>query len=247
MKGIRPVLVVLALTVASGIVFGLFPQIDLATAHLFGTTATGFVMRFDTTALILRQIGLWLPIMVAFGCLVALLAPAIAPLRKMNVDARSLAAILLTFVLGPGLLVNVVLKDNWHRPRPVQVTEFGGTSQFKPWWDTSGACNVNCSFVSGEVSGAVAMVTAATLVPAAYAGSALMGAIVFAVGVAFLRMAFGGHFLSDVVMAALLTELIAICLMAIFHNPRWRYGRPGMLEQDIRNLPSRFRAQSSPP
>ena len=73
-----------------------------------------------------------------------------------------------------------------------------------------------------------------------------MGAIVFAVGVAFLRMAFGGHFLSDVVMAALLTELIAICLMAIFHNPRWRYGRRGMLEQDIRNLPSRFRAQASP-
>ena len=35
-----------ALTVASGIVFGLFPQIDLETAHLFGTTATGFVMRF---------------------------------------------------------------------------------------------------------------------------------------------------------------------------------------------------------
>ena len=247
MKGMRALLLVLALTVAAGLLFGFFPQIDLAAAHLFGTTGTGFVMRLDTTALVMRQIGLWMPIIVASCCCLLLLAPFVNPQYRSRVDARSLAAIVLTFVLGPGLFVNVVLKDNWHRPRPIQVVEFGGVDQFKVWWDDSGACNVNCSFVSGEVSGAVAMATAAALVPAAYAGSALMIAIAFAVAVAFLRMAFGGHFLSDIVMAALFTEFIAVALMTLFHSPRWRYGRPGMLEGDIRTMAFRLRTQASGP
>jgi len=100
-----------------------------STAHLFGTTQPDIrdAPSTLTTALILRQIGLWLRSSWRFGCLVALLAPAIAPLRKMKVDARSLAAIVLTFVAGPWIAgATVVLKDNWHRPRPVQVTEFGG-------------------------------------------------------------------------------------------------------------------------
>jgi lipid A 4'-phosphatase len=245
MKGMRALLVIVALTIAAGLLFGLFPQIDLATARLFGTTGMGFIMRLDATALVMRQIGLWMPIIVASGCVLALFAPVISPLYRSRIDARSLAAIVLTFAFGPGLFVNVVLKDNWHRPRPIQVVEFGGVDQFKPWWDNSGACNVNCSFVSGEVSGAVAMATAAALVPAAFAGSALMAAIAFAVAVAFLRMAFGGHFLSDIVMAALFTEFIAAALMTLFHWPGWRYGRPGMLESDIRTVAVRLRMQTS--
>ncbi|MDQ0395633.1 phosphatase PAP2 family protein [Labrys monachus] len=245
MKGMRALLLVAALTIAAGLLFGLAPGIDVDAARLFGTTGTGFVMRLDATALVMRQVGLWMPIIVAACCLLVLLAPIVNPLYRSRIDARSLAAIVLTFVLGPGLLVNVVLKDNWHRPRPIQVVEFGGVNQFKPWWDTSGACNVNCSFVSGEVSGAVAMATAAALVPAAYAGSALMAAIAFAVVVAFLRMAFGGHFLSDIVMAALFTEFIAVALMTLFHDPRWRYGRPGVLDGDIRALAFRLRMQAS--
>ena len=34
--------------------------------------------------------------------------------------------ILLCVAIGPGLIINVVLKDHWGRPRPRQITEFGG-------------------------------------------------------------------------------------------------------------------------
>ncbi|HBH49073.1 MAG TPA: PAP2 family protein, partial [Bacteroidales bacterium] len=33
---------------------------------------------------------------------------------------------ILTIVLGPGLLVNATFKDNWGRPRPNEIVEFGG-------------------------------------------------------------------------------------------------------------------------
>ncbi|MEI9804295.1 MAG: hypothetical protein WDN48_07260 [Pseudolabrys sp.] len=56
--------------------------------------------------------------------------------------------------LGPGLAVNVLLKDHWGRPRPIDVTQFGGMDKFVPWWDPRGACPNNCSFVSGDVAGA---------------------------------------------------------------------------------------------
>ncbi|HHC74355.1 MAG TPA: hypothetical protein ENK78_04730, partial [Thiothrix sp.] len=40
--------------------------------------------------------------------------------------------ILLTFVLGPGLLVNTVFKDHWGRPRPDAIQQFGGHEPYFP-------------------------------------------------------------------------------------------------------------------
>ncbi|MCG6968131.1 MAG: phosphatase PAP2 family protein, partial [Gammaproteobacteria bacterium] len=40
--------------------------------------------------------------------------------------------VLLTILLGPGLLVNAIFKDHWCRPRPNQITEFGGHMQHIP-------------------------------------------------------------------------------------------------------------------
>jgi membrane-associated phospholipid phosphatase len=85
------------------------------------------------------------------------------------------------------------------------------------------------------------MVLVAAVMPAAVAGSALIVAIVFAVGVALLRLAFGGHFLSDVIFAALFTHVIAIVVFGLMHDERWRFGRPGELDQTLRRLGSRLR------
>ena len=65
---------------------------------------------------------------------------------------RGRAAVLLAFTMavGPGLLVNGILKQEWGRPRPVHVDTFGGRDAFKSWYETDGTCPGNCSFVSGE-------------------------------------------------------------------------------------------------
>ena len=43
---------------------------------------------------------------------------------------RNLAFLALTLALGPGLLVNGLIKEHSHRPRPFQTQDFGGTWQF---------------------------------------------------------------------------------------------------------------------
>ncbi len=240
MKGLRCLLVIAALILVTGLVFGLAPQIDLAVSQPFA--AEGFVLKSSGLAMTVRQTGQLLPLIAACTCLLALLAPLLTPYRRTGLDARSLSAILLAFLIGPGLLINVVLKDHWHRPRPTQIVAFGGSSDFKPWWDMSGACNTNCSFASGEVSAATAAVAVVTLVPAAYMGSALALALMLGVIVAFLRLAFGGHFVSDILFAVLLTQFVTAASMTCFHSARWRYGRSDVLEQDIRLLAFRLRA-----
>jgi membrane-associated PAP2 superfamily phosphatase len=53
--------------------------------------------------------------------------------------------------LGPGLLVNVILKQNWCRPRPYQIIEFGGDRQFVPVL-SMGNSGIVGSFPSGHAA-----------------------------------------------------------------------------------------------
>ncbi len=109
-----------------------------------------------------------------------------------------------------------MLKDHWHRPRPVQVVEFGGAEPFRPYDRLDGLCVRNCSFVSGEGASAFWTVAPALLLPPPWRAVALVGALCFAAAAGALRMAFGGHFLSDTLFAALFTWLvIAACWRAI--------------------------------
>ena len=116
----------------------------------------------------------------------------------------------LSLALGPGLLVNTMLKDHSHRPRPAQVQQFGGLEAFRPFYRFDGACLRNCSFVSGEGSTAFWTVAPALLVPLAYRAPAVAAALLFGAMTGLLRMAFGGHFLSDTVFGALLTWLVIL-------------------------------------
>jgi membrane-associated phospholipid phosphatase len=106
------------------------------------------------------------------------------------------------------VLVNGLLKEGWSRPRPGSVTEFGGELRFMPWWDPRGACDSNCSFVSGETSSAVWMTAPAMLAPLPWRYAALGAAALYGAGFAFIRLLAGGHFLSDVIFAAIFTGLV---------------------------------------
>ena len=75
-------------------------------------------------------------------------------------------------------MANVLLKEHWGRPRPIDVTQFGGNEHFVPWWDPRGDCTSNCSFVSGDVTGAFWTVAPAALAPAQWRAFAYGAALV---------------------------------------------------------------------
>ena len=130
--------------------------------------------------------------------------------------------LLSTLLVGPLLLVNIILKDHWGRPRPNAVDLFGGDSPYVAVWRITNYCDTNCSFVSGETATAFWLMALALVVPRA---SALPAAIVTAVYAAILsanRIAFGGHFLSDVLISVGLTLLVVVIGYRLFitHPPR---------------------------
>jgi membrane-associated phospholipid phosphatase len=122
-----------------------------------------------------------------------------------QLDVRAAAFLLLSLALGPGLLVNAVLKDHWGRARPAQVEEFGGHQRFTPVLVPADQCARNCSFPAGHPAIGFYLVSFAFLVRDPRQRRLAQGAAIAAgalIGVA--RMAQGGHFLSDVVFSGLL-------------------------------------------
>ncbi len=107
--------------------------------------------------------------------------------------------LLAALLLGPGLLGNVVLKDNSiGRARPNDIVQFGGSDTFTRAFQYSGACDHNCSFISGHAAIGFYLIGLGWIFRSAkgYLVGFLLGGIVGAI-----RIIQGGHFLSDVVFA----------------------------------------------
>lgn len=211
--------IALGLAVAAGLVFALAPALDLRAAALFYDAASGgFPLAHHPLAKWLREAVTWIVAAMAAPAIVALIAKLARPRTPMIIPGRAAIFLLVTLALGPGVLVNVVLKDYWGRPRPAHLVEFGGSDVFRPWWDPRGNCVRNCSFVSGEPSGAFWTMAWAALAPPHLRMLAYAGAIGFGAGVGVLRMAFGAHFLSDVIFAGLLVFLLIWAIHGVLYR-----------------------------
>ena len=220
-------IVALSLSAVVGLAFGLYPELDLAVSRYFyGFVDAGrnaFAWRLYPPAMLARDIGLWVGTVLVAPSVVALVIKLILPRRKLLISGRAILFLTMTMALGPGLLVNVVLKDHWARPRPIDVTQFGGTEHFVAWWDPRGDCPGNCAFVSGDVAGAFWTIAPAALAPPQWRALAYGAALALGTGMAALRVMAGGHFVSDVAFAGVFTFLIIwLTYGFIYRWPRTR-------------------------
>jgi membrane-associated phospholipid phosphatase len=206
----RTSLIILAtLGVLTGVIFAVDPSLDLQAALFFhDMAAQPEARRFDHLIEVARQAGPFVIVAGVGPAIFTLVMKSFSAQLPAPMSTRAALFLFLSLALGPGLLVNGVLKEGWARPRPGMVTEFGGEHRFVPWWDPRGTCDSNCSFVSGETSSAVWMTAPAALAPLPWRYAALGAAALYGLGFAFIRLLAGGHFLSDVIFAAIFTGLV---------------------------------------
>jgi lipid A 4'-phosphatase len=106
---------------------------------------------------------------------------------------------MLVLVIGPGLIVNSTLKENFGRARPRDVMEFGGSKQFTPAFVICHECNKNCSFSSGDAAGGFFAITLAFALSRRRV--VFVAALLFGAAISLARIAAGAHFFSDTVVS----------------------------------------------
>jgi lipid A 4'-phosphatase len=197
---------VLALSIS---MFLVLPGVDLWVSGLFHDPQRGFPLAAWPPVRFVEQSIPWIT-----WAIVVLVALAAVWLRRVGrplwrFDRNALIFLVAAIAIGPGILVNTIMKDHWGRARPYQVTEFGGTKNFTPAPLLSDQCERNCSFVSGHAALGFSLVCFAFLLPLGRARRVVFDAVLgFGALVGLARIASGRHFLSDVVDAGLLVIAI---------------------------------------
>lgn len=208
----EPVTIALIATVALSAYFVALPGVDLAVSALFHS-AEGFALSHDPVLKALRKSSSWIMGLMLLGLIVTVVAAPFRNPRKLSLAGRRALVLIGGLALASGVLVNGVLKAQWGRARPIQIEPFGGDADFTRAWQASDQCLSNCSFVSGEGSSAAWMVAVAVLMcPPPLRTWVLPLAVGYGWALSLNRIAFGGHFLSDILLSWTLTALIVAAL-----------------------------------
>ncbi|NKD55611.1 MULTISPECIES: phosphatase PAP2 family protein [unclassified Haematospirillum] len=206
----------------SAAVFWTFPGIDLGISGLFWTPSDGWFLAHDPVPEFVRKDFPRLLIggVVFLVCLWGILRLCHRPLSWLT--GRVCAYLVISLATGPGLLANVLFKENWGRARPRQIMEFGGDSVFTPPFLVTDQCISNCSFVSGHGALGFWMTALTFVVPLRWRGRVFLTTFLAGSVVGLVRILQGGHFFSDVFYAAVLVIGVNYLLA------RWILGIKGL-------------------
>ena len=210
-------LTALLLIILTLMLFQIFPQWDVKSATHFHVAGNTFLWSNSAWANSLRHIlydgvALIMVVMAILGILAKW-----QPAWQRWVRWQTALFIILSFALGPGLMVNAILKNHWGRPRPHQIIQLGGTMHFEPAGTPGGQCPTNCSFVCGDASVVFAFWAFLPFIRRRWRRISY-GILILAAGsfMGLVRMAQGGHFLSDVILSGLVVYLVIWLLHRAF-------------------------------
>jgi lipid A 4'-phosphatase len=219
LRGDRTAWLLWGLPIAVGLVAGAVllarPEIDLAAARLFYAPNAGFVGERLVWVRVLREAFVVLYFGTIGVCLIGLALIWRGRPRWLSLGKTEWLFLAACLAAGPGLVANLILKDQWGRARPRHIVELGGAKAFTPALLLADQCRRNCSFVSGEASSTyVTFYAAAVLIPQWSATLVVVGTIA-GLATGLIRMSQGGHFLSDVVFAGVFMALTVLLLRAL--------------------------------
>jgi lipid A 4'-phosphatase len=202
----------------------LWPQLDLVVSEWFYRRGEGFFLSEWPGFVFLHWVALKGAWFLGYLFILMLL---IAPIRALRIGGwRSFdwLFLLLALLLGPVLIANGVLKDNWGRARPREVVEFGGTSSFSYALVPQPDAHRNGSFISGDGAFGFYLPIFAYLVPLDTQRKAsrrvFWGCITAGSAFGLARIAMGGHFFSDVLFAALLMLALSAALHVAMYGQK---------------------------
>lgn len=150
--------------------------------------------------------------------------------------------LVLAMLLGPGLVINTVLKDHWGRPRPRNIRDFGGKYAHEKVLSIDPE-SPGKSFPCGHASMGFYLFIPWFVLrkkKSIWAAVSLASGIGLGLAIGVARIAQGGHFASDVVIAGLLVYLIGASIHDLlkFKKALWYYPKAGSIDRRQRSMVS---------
>ena len=231
------VLALSALGFVAIIVWVSFPELDLKISSLFaggaGDGGLRFHLREHPVAKFFNEVIDEGAVVGAWVLLFSLFFTNAMDKTFLSLARRQWWYLFATFITGPALIANAVLKENWGRARPRNIAYFGGDKEFTPPFVVTDQCATNCSFVSGDASLAWTMLAIALVVPGDRT-KWIIAAFMFGIIISLTRIVQGAHFASDTVFAGILMSLTVILLYMIIVEKRWGISR--LVERGTRSF-----------
>lgn len=220
---LRMLAVTAALGFAAAFLFLGFPGLDPAISGFFYGADGRFVLSGPGPAEGIRQLFIWALRALAVGALIGAWISAARRSRFLTFGLAEWVFIIILLIVGPGMVANSILKEEWGRPRPREIVEFGGEKPFTPPLLRTDLCESNCSFIGGEASSAFAVGLGLALVAPTHRLIFVVGGIAAGLLVGLIRIGQGGHFTSDIIFAGVFMGLSAVLCHWIVFNllARW--------------------------
>lgn len=205
-------LLVAAVLAATTVVFWT-TRLDLAAGDLFRTPCCSWPMAERPFWSFVYRYGVMAGVLLAAAALVTYTLTWWFPARLLAWRRPALFLVLAAAV-GPGLVVNVIFKDHWGRPRPREVVELGGQERYLAPW-VKGSDPQAKSFPCGHCAIGFYLSTPWLVLRRRRRGLAtafLVAGLAWGATLGAARMMAGGHFLSDVIWSAGMVWLVALAL-----------------------------------
>lgn len=192
-------------------VFVAWPGIDLWVSRAVFVEGEGFWLQNTPVSYFVDKDFRRILTVVLILVIVAAIVAGIWRRPVLGFTGREYAYVILSLAIGAGLIVNEGYKSFSGRARPKDVVEFGGPLAFSPAFVSGDQCRQNCSFVSGDAAMGFGFLAFA-LVAGRRRRWAIPLALSFGTLWALQRIVQGKHFLSDVVVASLVSTLVVLVL-----------------------------------
>ena len=179
---------------------------DLFFSSLFYKGDNQFLLQsFYTITLFFRKIVL--PTILVYVLFLPLISK-IMPIKKLffgySFVFKDIIYIWSNVLVSLVVVINLIFKTFWGRARPGDVLQLGGEGNFSPWYQISDACSSNCSFVSGDAAVGFSLVVLYFITKNSYY---LYSSVVLGFLLGIIRIAEGGHFLSDIIFSGIIVFL----------------------------------------
>ena len=191
------------------------PTFDLFFSDLFYFGKKQFLLQSTSFITVIFR-NILLPFILIYILFLPIVSK-IFPIKKIffNYDFsfKNILFIWSSLIISIIIIINILLKGLWGRARPNDVLQLGGGDVYSPWYKITDECLNNCSFVSGDASVGFSLlvlffITRKTIY--------CYLAVVLGSLLGLIRIAEGGHFLSDVVFSFLVMAISTILIFMFY-------------------------------